>query len=432
MLRTQLIGRFFALTLLCFAPYSMGASADDPQIVRSSQAQRRAESKLQKIDRAVELSKRDPELTFFVVCLPEDTKQAKAIHSMWTKDNALIDEHKPSVYFVQGNDAKTVLEKASTTMLPTVLSFRHGRPYHCRTGDMDREMLNVYLELALDPELTPTLNGDQYDVIYLSIIELINQGRLRQAASSTAESLLNYEVLRNVKKFSVSYPEVDKLQMSSQYSLYLLYSTMLTKRDPKLIPIFDKTRELAKQAWEQNRDENIGIALWIDLSWTPEQREEVLEWATAGKDDPRTINAMQDSFSGLSSLFIENNCWELLGRSIRSTDRLGQSMRVAVTISKEHRGNGKAAKAARALEDGAREAALCHAALLLAGRDQEAWEVVDYMRQILPSRLIEPSLCAAALEIGVVTSRHRAMFAKLNPESNAELMRAFAQAQGDD
>ncbi|MCA9275100.1 MAG: hypothetical protein KDA29_03660 [Phycisphaerales bacterium] len=432
MIRTPLIGLFFALILLCATPHAMGAPADDPQIVRSAQAQRRAESKLQKIERAVELTRRDPKLTFFVVCLPDDVKQAKAIHSMWTKDNDLIDQHKPSVYFVQGDDARTVLEKASTTMLPTVLSFRHGRPYHCRTGDMDREMLNAYLELALDPELTPTLNGDQYDVIYFSIIELINQGRLGQAANSTAESLLNYEVLRNVKKFSSSFPEVDKLQMSSQYSLYLLYSTVLTKRDPKLIPIFDQTRELAKHAWEQNRDENIGIALWIDLSWTREQREEVLEWATAGKDDPRTINAMQDSFPRLSSLFIENQRWELLGRSIRSSEDMKWNMRSAISVSKELRRDGDKAKASQVIEDCAREVSLCHAALLLAGRDQEAWEVVENMRQILPSRLIEPSLCAAALEVGVVTPRHKAMFAKLNPESNAELMRAFAQAQGDD
>lgn len=178
------------------------------------------------------------------------------------------------------------------------------------------------------------------------------------------------------------------------------------------------------RAWQDLYD-------WIKLNDVIGDRAATLAWIDRVKDDEAGRSSIHRCLNDVQDILIENGRWELLGRVIK--DPVGEFkgdlafMMYASPPSGTDEQKAHYEKWQR--QHFAEEGAEWHAALLAAGRDDEAWKLADVIISNFDDEATRRIIVATALEAGSPRKRHATLVAGDGAEDRALRERVNAEAK---
>tara|TARA_R110000744_G_scaffold119516_1_gene222924 strand:+ start:275 stop:1630 length:1356 start_codon:yes stop_codon:yes gene_type:complete len=398
------------------------------------------------INDAVEATKTDPSAMCFVVILPENYGQARSIRDQWTTARKNFNQTDHPVFFVRGEDAQFVMESAYIESAPATISFRNGRPYHSRTGLFTDKNLQSFLALAFDNSAPTTNAPDQTEFLYNTMNDLALAGQDPTAAQGACQIMLNLHALIQ-GPYASTYTTSDLDEMTTLYNQTQLTLATLNTNDQSVLDQINHTRAIAIKTWNKRTNSTFGFGIWSDLAMITGDTDSVLTWIDEGIDNPstskRVAQTLADYGQPLAQLLIETHRYEALALTITSPTQIAEQLATATTLAEEINainpsatnpmpGNPSESMILAATE----QAAAYHAALLLVGRDSEAWQVAQLTEQFAGPSISSAALCSAAINAGTLTDRHAFLVRNLDQTQHASLINAmntsFAIVPGTD
>ena len=386
----------------------------------------REPTKIQKIDSSIRRTRSNPNYTFFVVGLPADRTDAREMYELW-KSRDLIHERNLTVYFLQGDDANIMQKRTGhQDALPFAIAFRNGQAHHARTGRMAPDVLDRFLNTALEKSSSRTYSAVEVRRIYDQLIESIDAGTHVQAAELARTILFITEGELKNQKLRTSFSQRELSELTDLYALTLEQCQRLDLNEPFVHKILTDTRSTAYTIWEHHGGPE-GISLWIDLSLLLGQTDEVVAWIQLAEDNKEVRKLSRTYASRLIAPLIEHERWSILA------DVLYDPRDVSRYISWELEGVDKARRQgvdAAILHDQQKQiayrAALCHAILLRSDRDDDAWWVSEMIDSHFPVTISNAALCAAAFELGEVRPMHHALLIQLDRDQFSQLHKVYS------
>jgi len=395
------------------------------------------------INDAVEATKENPEATCFVVALPETYTEARAIRDHWTNANKYFNNSTNPVFFVRGEDAEFVLDNAFITTSPAVIAYRHGRPYHSRTGTFTQKNLHAFLALALDNSAPTTNAPSQTEYLYNSMNDIAMAGQQAPAAQGACQIMLNLHALIH-GPYASTYSNQDITAMTTLYNQSQLTLASFDINDQSVLDQINASRAIAMKTWNKRTNSTFGIGIWFDLALVTGNDSEILAWIDQGLENPaqykRIERSLADYGQPLAQLLIDTHRYEALAMTINSPDQiqtqLAQATKLADEIDAIASSSNTTASSRQLINSATEEAAASHAALLVAGRDREAWQVAQFTQDFAGPQLASAALCAAAINAAVLSDHHTALTKNLDPSTHASLINtmntSFAVVPTDD
>ena len=256
-------------------------------------------------------------------------------------------------------------------------------------------------------------------------------GNTRAAAQNGCMLLLNIHALTE-GPYASSYARCERMDLDLVYNLSLIQVAEASRHDPAAAKMFRTAAHTAKRTWDKGAYGHLGLALWIDIAPFAGLQGEVLAWAKDYDADPRVAEGIQREGTGLRSLFIDNERWGELAMTINSVDDIELTMDSASKFAQDLVDDGVKPESfyGEYMAEAAYDAGLMHAALLFAGRDTEAWQVESIIARFGDEQVTALTLCAAANQVGVLTSRHAALRDLIDESRNPDLARSLSVIAG--
>jgi len=415
------ITRFAAavLAVLVFGPAPCAVAAPEEDGISPTMSM---------IHDAVEATKHDPEALVFAVCLPESESETQRVFEAWSKASADLDDAVP-VFFLTGADRDTVMDLASISRAPAFIAYRGGLPVHARTGCAQPDALNAFIELALDAQTAPSYSADQTRVLYDDMMSSLSAGDTRSGAEHGCMLMLTLHAFTD-GPYASSFAPCERTRMDTMYNESLLRVVRAAREDSAAYAMLEQTARTAKRTWDKGRFGHLGIAMWIDLAEPIGRTRELLAWVDSSRTDERAAEALVLEGSRIRPLLIEHERWDALARSVSSPEQIARELddaeafaRVIVAdglrrspFVREHRAHMT------------RITALVHAALLHAGRDDDAWAVASILSERAATEPAAEALCRAAIDLGVASGRHTALAGVLDRSRHGALIDALPSA----
>jgi len=412
------ITRYAATALLALV---LGPVSAAPEASGSSDGMRVSPA-LAMIHDAVEHTKHEDGALVFAVCLPDDENEAGAVFEAWGDATSGLGDDTP-VFFLTGEDRDTVMDLASISRAPAFIAYRSGLPAHARTGCADARSLKAFVALALDENAVPTYSADQTRVLYDDMMASFEDGETRSGAEHGCMLMLTLHAFTD-GPYAPSFAPCERTRMDTMYSASLLRVVRASREDGAAYAMLEQTARTAKRTWDKARWGHLGIALWIDLAEPAGQTKELLAWVDSSSRDERAAEALALEGARIRPFLVEHARWDALARSVGSPEQIARELGDAeafarvivadglrdVSFVREHR------------SEMTRMTALVHAALLHAGRDDEAWRVASILSEHAAAQPAAEALCRAALELGVASGRHTTLARVLDRPRHAALI----------
>ncbi len=383
------------------------------------------------INDAVELTKHDPEAFCFVIALPDSFAEARQARDQWVAAKANFDETHHPVFFVMGDDAQFVLENSFISSAPAAIIFRNGRPYHARTGTLTQKNIQALIALSFD-ETAPTTNSpDQTQYLFESMNQLAIEGQETTAAQGGCNIMLNLHALIH-GPYSSTFSDLDLETMTEIYNETQLTLASLDHSNPAVLDQIQTASAMGLKTWNKRTNSTFGIGIFFDLALVTGDTDPVLDWIDQGFEghyqSKRIAQSLAEFGQPLASLLTTTHRYQALAATYTSPSQITESFEsVASRTTEELIWKTQAAT---------EQAAAYHAALLLAGRDQEAWEVAELTQEFAGDEAASASLCSAALQAGALTDRHAFLVEHLDQSTHASLINdmntSFAVVPGAD
>ncbi|HHN77162.1 MAG TPA: thioredoxin [Phycisphaerales bacterium] len=207
----------------------------------------------------------------------------------------------------------------------------------------------------------------------------------------------------------------------------------------------------ARAAFAALRDETekrlkTGPRTWDDLGdWLVlnedvlHDRKPVLAWIDRIKDRPNGRHTLERFDYLVDDILIDEGRWTLYGELISSPEtkmwEATSLYQMSVRMAEDNLRNGDGKRAGdnalvqHAAEEYRDSAGRVHAALLAAGRDDEAWAVADRAVQLLDDAKTRRALVETAIKAGQAREKHLELLDTAAPE-NADLIREVRAATG--
>ncbi|MBO6513028.1 MAG: hypothetical protein JJ974_03580 [Phycisphaerales bacterium] len=421
-----LIGLSSTATALS-SPDAFQETAPTPE----SQTQPELSENLTAINHAVELTKHDPEAFCFVIALPSTFKEARQMRDQWIAAQAHFDETEHPVFFVMGDDADFVLENSFINQAPAAIVFRDGRPFHTRTGALTQKNIHTLIAIALD-DTAPTTNApDQTQYLFESMNQLAAEGKETTAAQGACNIMLNLHALIH-GPYASSFSEQDLESMSSIYTESQIALGTLDHTNPAVLDQIQTASAMGLKTWNKRTNSTFGIGIFFDLALVTGDTDPVLDWVDQGFEghflSRRVAQSLAEFGQPLAGLLTATHRYEALAATYTSPSQITESFESIATSSTE--------ELIWETQEATEQAAAYHAALLLVGRDDEAWEVARITQQFAGNEAASASLCTAALNAGVLQDRHAFFVEHLDQSTHASLINdmnsSFAVVPGTD
>ena len=393
------------------------------------------------IDDAVQATREDSSAMCFVVALPENYEQARAIRDSWTAARAYFDQSAHQVFFVRGEDAAYVMESSFINAAPAAIAFRNGRPYHSRTGAMSEGNLRSFIALSFDATAPTTNCPDQTAYLFDSMNELASVDQDATAAKGACSIMLNLHALIH-GPYASSFSDSDMAAMNTIYNQSQLTLAALDMDDPSVMDQIDHARSMAMKTWNKRTNSTFGIGIWMDLAMVSGHESEVLAWVDEGLADPmqsgRVAESLGDYGQSVASLLRDSHRFEALAFTVGSPDQVSDELAAAGKLAEEIASihGGETASSSDMIQRATHMAAAQHAALLLVGRESEAWQVAQLAEDFSGASVASAAICSAAIEAGVLGDRHAFLVRDLDQVADSELIQqmnmSFAVVPTDD
>ena len=384
-------------------------------------------SQSQQINAAIRKTRTDPDYTFFVVCMPEDKSDARAIHKLWSKQAKVFSANNTPVFFVRGANAQEMLRKSYSKRAPAYIAFRRGNPWHTRSGFFKPDQLNHYINLAINSSSPPTYGSDQLAFVFQDIDRLIKAGKNNQAAKRASEYTYTIHLLTN--QFISSYTSREIANFFVAQSMAEITLAELYHKDPSVAKEIKQVREIAKSEWEANgRKGTMGIGFWMETAFLSDSQDEVVRWVKDEIGFPSTVQVLKEYGHAIVQELIKNEQWQAVAYSFRSVDFLKRSFEQNQRIIERDDSQLTRDSVRDMNQSILNDAAIFHGALLAVGRDDEAWEIVTMLTDFVEPPQVALAICNAAMKTGAITDQHMTIAKKLNPKDRDEFFKNMKSA----
>jgi hypothetical protein len=393
------------------------------------------------INDAVEATKSDPSAMCFVVVLPENYEQARDIRDQWTSARSNFNQTNHPVFFVRGEDAQFVMENAFIQSAPATIAFRNGRPYHSRTGTFTEKNLHAFIAIAFDQSAPLTNAPDQTKYLFDSMSQLAFNDQDAPAAQGACQIMLNLHALI-AGPYASTFSESDLQDMTDLYNQTNMTLASLDLQDQSVIDQINHTSSIAMKTWNKRTNSTFGIGIWFDIALTTGNDDAILAWIDEGLSNPANASRVEQSLADfgqpLAQLLIANNRYEELAMTITSPSQIQEHFASASVLADEIAAidSSNTESLQHLIYSATEQAAAYHAALLLAGRDSQAWEVAQLTENFAGPEAASAAICAAAINAGSLQDRHAFLIKNLDQAQHASLIQAmntsFAVVPTDD
>ncbi len=379
---------------------------------------------------AVEATKTDPSAMCFVVALPENYEQASAIRDQWTQARKSFNQSSYPVFFVRGEDAQFVLENAFIETAPATIAFRNGRPYHSRTGTFTEKNLHAFLALSFDQSSPLTNAPDQTKYLYESMSQLAFNDQDVPAAQGATQIMLNLHALIQ-GPYASSFSDSDIQDMTDLYNQTKLTLATLDLTNQSVIDQIDHASSIAMKTWNKRTNSTFGIGIWFDIALTTGNDEAILTWIDEGLTNPANASRVEQSLADygqpLAQLLIATNRYEELAMTITSPEQIQEHFASASVLADEIAAidSSNTESLQHLINSATEQAAAYHAALLLSGRDSQAWEIAQLTEDFAGPEAASAAICAAAINAGSLQDRHAFLIQNLDQAQHASLIQAM-------
>lgn len=430
-----------ALLLGLSTTTSAYASPESASPAFASTDQSEFTAQLMAVDQAVQATREDPSALCFVITLPDNYKEARAIRDLWIDAQTLFDSSEHQVFFVHGHDAEFVLESAYISTPTAAIAYRNGRPYHSRTGTFTEENLHAFLALSFDNSAPTTAAPDQTAFLYNSMNKLAQENQDADAAKGACSIMLNLHALIH-GPYAISYPAHDLAQMTDLYNQTQFTLASLDISDDAVAEQIASTRSMAMKTWNVRTGSTFGIGIWMDLALISGNESEILDWIDEGLSSPsnskRVAQSLADYGQSIAQLLIDTHHYEALAMTITSPDQIADQLSEVAALASTitDTGNELSPSYQQHIQHATDRAAAYHAALLLSGRDSEAWQVAKIIEDFAGPAVASVSICSAAINAGTLTDRHAFFVRNIDQSQHPMLIDAmntgFAVVPTDD
>lgn len=395
------------------------------------QAQQEISEQLIAINDAVELTKHDPSAFCFVIALPDSFTDARQARDQWVAAKANFDEINHPVFFVMGDDAQFVLENSFISSTPAAIIFRNGRPYHARTGALSPKNIQALIALSFDESAPTTNSPDQTQYLYESMNQLAIEGKETTAAQGGCSIMLNLHALIH-GPYSNTFSQQDLDTMTEIYNETQLSLASLDLNNPAVLDQIQTASAMGLKTWNKRTASTFGIGIFFDLALVTGDTDPVLDWIDQGFEghyqSKRVAQSLAHFGQPLASLLTTTHRYQALAATYTFPSQITNSFESIASSSTE--------ELIWETQAATEQAAAYHAALLLAGRDKEAWEVASLIQEFAGDQAASASLCSAALAAGTLTDRHAFLVEHLDQTTHASLISdmntSFAVVPTDD
>lgn len=390
------------------------------------------------LDAAVQETREDPNAICFAVLLPADTDDAQSIRDQWSAEASNLP--RDSVFFIDSTEAPFILESTFIHSTPAFIAFRNGRPHHSRTGFFTNTNLHAFIALSLDATSPITNSPDQTEFLFESMQDFSadssssssssSNSPAAQTAKAASSIMLNLHALIH-GPFSSTYSSSDLAEMTTIYNQSQLTLATLDLNDPSVFEPINSASQMAMKTWNNRTDSTFGIGIWFDLALLTGSESEIFDWIDNGLSNPesfdRVVQSLQDFGQPIASLLISNNRYEELAMTITSPEQISAELATASQMASDIAAMDSEFSPSyeHIINSNTEKAAAYHAALLMAGRDSEAWEVAQFVQEFAGPKLSSAALCDQALTAGVLTDRHAFLVRHLNQSEHASLLDAM-------
>ena len=392
------------------------------------------------IDDAVEATKDDPSAIAFVVVLPEFYDDARDIRDQWTAARKNFNQSNQQVFFVRGQDAQFVLEASYINQAPAAIAYRNGRPHHARTGTMTEKNIQAFLALAFDNSAPTTHAPDQTEYLYDSMNKLALANQQAPAAKGACQIMLNLHAL--IKgPYAATYSKSDLDEMTALYNQTKLTLASLDIKDQSVLDQINSTRAIAIKTWNKRTNSTFGFGIWSDLALVTGDTDSILTWIDQGLENAnskRVAQSLADYGQPLAQLLINNHRYQALAMTITSPDQISDQLAAVSKLADEitQIDPNSSVSYNNLIDSATDQAAAYHAALLMVGRNTEAWQVAQLTQNFAGPQAASAAICAAAINTGTLTDRHAFLVRNLDQQIHASLIQAmnttFAVVPTDD
>jgi thioredoxin 1 len=170
---------------------------------------------------------------------------------------------------------------------------------------------------------------------------------------------------------------------------------------------------------------------WIDLNGVIGDDEATLVWIDRVKDDEAGLKSIGRSLNGVQRILIESGRWTLLGRVIQNpVGKYQQDLIFTMSIGPDSLTDEQREHYEKwQRQHFAKEGAAWHAALLAAGRDDEAWKLADVIIANFDDEATRRIIVETALKAEAPRKRHATLVAGDGAEDQALRERVNAEAK---
>jgi len=203
----------------------------------------------------------------------------------------------------------------------------------------------------------------------------------------------------------------------------------------------DWDREISIKTWNKRTNSTFGFGIWSDLALVTGDTDSILTWIDQGLENAnskRVAQSLADYGQPLAQLLINNHRYQALAMTITSPDQISDQLAAVSKLADEitQIDPNSSVSYNNLIDSATDQAAAYHAALLMVGRNTEAWQVAQLTQNFAGPQAASAAICAAAINTGTLTDRHAFLVRNLDQQIHASLIQAmnttFAVVPTDD
>ena len=331
----------------------------------------------------------------------------------WSDEGTIdyLKDHNITVIAVDVDEEPLVAGQNQIRAMPTMVVFKGGEEFDRQVGSMNSEKLVDWLDDLRDGRthtqaMVEQMRDRKANRDQLSMMDRLSFARDLVSAGELDEATREYVWLWN------NMLNHDRAMTGVRVSFMISDMKELAEQHPPAKEAFTKLRDDLTQQLKTGKRSRDNLSDWLVLNIRLLDDDQLVEdWVERIKDSETAGNTIRSMGRLLQDWLLEHGYWKLAGESLRSAStviareiqmRELTGDRMYQDFDEEMANRLRTQQQLNEVQNFAQN----HAAYLAAGRDDDAWELLDWMIKDYPNAIVAHEVHLAAQSAGVVRDRH--------------------------
>ena len=374
-------------------------------------------------DKALEQNEEHASRLLIVKFTAEWCGPCKMMDRTTWSDEATVEylkDHNMTVISVDVDDEADIAAQNQIRAMPTMVVFKDGEEFDRQIGAMDTEKLIGWLDGLRDGRTHTQAMAEQMrdrkaNRDQLSMMDRLSFARDLASAGELDEATREYVWLWN------NMLDHDRAMTGVRVSFMISDMKDLAGQHPPAKEAFTKIRDDLTQQLKAGKRSRDNLSDWLVLNIRLLEDDQAIEdWVQRIKDSETAGNTIRSMGRLLQEWLFKHGYWKLAGESLRSASTViarEKQMRVLTgdrmyeDLDEELAAQVRDHQQMSEIQNQAQN----HAAYLAAGRDDDAWELLDWMLEVYPKESVAREVAHVVQSAGVMRDRHEKLLKPSDP-----------------